>query len=378
MAQMSVGKAFLIDHDWTTSSHIGKIYAASVQNGQLMQKVYILNDEYNKKIINNILAGIYNKVSVGFGVDLNYMVCDSCGMKSYYDDSCPHMVGGMDEKGAVTTITIKDTSDYFEVSIVPVPAQRDAGIRRSMAKTASETLKPTKSVSVEEIKELANPFIPTLVLDAKQLKLEKDLTIESKEENEEEIKTSDTINIDKSTLGEPVVAKKEEKSVEAETEAKAEVIAEAAAKTVTAEDIATQASTEEDAKSVEAKDEEDMKAKEDEAKALPKDAVEEDAMKATVAKLAKIAASHKKANKQTKKAVKTLLAANEERGKQLELQIKEQSERLTLLCQIVEAAMSQSIESVIQDSQMKAGGAKSAGSSEWLKKLNNNFLAGGQ
>ena len=132
MARLSLDKAFLVDHQWNTPNHIGKIFAATVEDGKLKQKVYLLNDPMNDHITKNLLAGIYNKVSVGFSSAMEDMKCMSCkDGTSIYSNSCPHQPGGMDEYGQKTFVNIGGVADYFEVSLVPIPAQRNAGIRRN-------------------------------------------------------------------------------------------------------------------------------------------------------------------------------------------------------------------------------------------------------
>lgn len=137
-ALLSINKAFLTDHTWDTAHHIGTIYDAKNENGNLLQKVFVMDIPENNKYIKNMLGGVYNKVSVGFSANLKDMHCMSCGNgTSIYDSMCPHMPGGYDEKGMKTYILIKDISDYYETSLVPIPAQRNAGIRRRMSLTVT-------------------------------------------------------------------------------------------------------------------------------------------------------------------------------------------------------------------------------------------------
>lgn len=335
MAEMSVGKSFLMDHDWTTSSHIGKIYSASVENGSLLQKVYMLNDEFNKKTINNILAGIYNKVSVGFGVDLGAMMCDSCGTKSYYDEICPHTVGSMDERKGLTTITIKDVSDYFEVSLVPVPAQRDAGIRRSLTKTLRET------------------------------------------------EDSDTINNSKSVLGEMAVPENKQDKTPGEPNTKDLAnIPPVDAKPQHVDDAGKAAPP--DDKKDDEPDEDDkgcgagMPPKKEDEKSLTVGM--DDKLNKAIKKLNKLTKKHKKSLKKQLAAVEQLNAANGERVKQLESQVKEQGERLVALFGFVEEAAGKSYEGLLQDSNMIASNVEKStkSSGQWFENLNNSFLSGGQ
>lgn len=133
MATLSVDKPYLKDHSWSTSSVIGKIFDASVSKGRLMQKVYVPISVKNQDMIDGMLTGIYNKVSVGFAMGAEDYSCSSCS-KSLYSQDCPHYPGSKDEKGNVTVGLIKGVKDYYEISNVTVPCQPSAGIRRDNQK----------------------------------------------------------------------------------------------------------------------------------------------------------------------------------------------------------------------------------------------------
>jgi hypothetical protein len=133
MATLSVDKPYLKDHSWSTSSVIGKIFDASVSKGRLMQKVYVPISVKNQDMIDGMLTGIYNKVSVGFAMGAEDYSCSSCS-KSLYSQDCPHYPGSKDEKGNVTVGLIKGVKDYYEISNVTVPCQPAAGIRRDNQK----------------------------------------------------------------------------------------------------------------------------------------------------------------------------------------------------------------------------------------------------
>lgn len=189
MARLSLDKAFLIDHKWETTSQVGKIFAATAQDGALYQKIYVLNDPMNDPIIKNVLAGIYNKVSVGFASNLKDMLCDSCADgKSIYDSSCPHMPGGTDSQGNKTTVTIKGVNDYYEVSLVPIPAQRDAGIRRRSVTLTPEMVKAFEGIRPESID--PNLILPDLAEVAECIRADGEVLVQ------EQIKNVDTINSD--------------------------------------------------------------------------------------------------------------------------------------------------------------------------------------
>ena len=327
MAEMSVGKSFLMDHNWSTDSHIGKIYAAKAVDGALMQKVYVANEDYNRKTIKNILLGIYDKVSVGFGVDLGSMMCDSCGNKSFYDEACMHNVGCTDEKGGMTTITIKDISDYYEVSLVPVPAQRDAGISRSYTKSLNDTQK---------------------VL-----------------ETEEKVKESATINNDKNLLGDIVVSENEQEMNTSEKDL-------ANVPPVDAKPSHTDTSEKSDAVPPEKEDAEEEK---DEEKCSNLDHDK----KGSDEELAKSVKKLKKTVKKQKKEMAKQMKGSEEKVQALEAQLKEVSDKLVILAQALEKAVSISAESIIQEAVMQEADVKKTLSSEqFFNQLNKAFVSGGQ
>lgn len=137
MATLSVDKPYLKDHSWSTSSVIGKIFDASVSKGRLMQKVYVPISVKNQDMIDGMLTGIYNKVSVGFAMGAEDYSCSSCS-KSLYSQDCPHYPGSKDEKGNVTVGLIKGVKDYYEISNVTVPCQPGAGIRRDNQKSLEQ------------------------------------------------------------------------------------------------------------------------------------------------------------------------------------------------------------------------------------------------
>ncbi len=339
MANMSVGKSFLMDHNWTTDSHIGKIYAAKAVDGQLLQKVYVANEDYNRKTIKNILLGIYNKVSVGFGVDLNAMLCDSCGNKSFYDEACMHTVGSLDEKGGTTTITIKDVSDYYEVSLVPVPAQRDAGISRSMVKSVIATERPET---------LTNPEL--VIKDLQEVS-----------ETKEKIKDSDTINNDRFILGDKAVSKNEK------DEAKSADLENIPAVDEKPSHVDTSQKGEEEP------DEDDKEEKEEVAEDKCSDLNYDKDKKTLVQSVKKLSKLAKKQAKELKKQRK----ASEEKMTTLEAQLKEVGEKLVLLAKAMEDAMKLSVDTVIQEATMSPSQC-SKSANEIYSELHRAFIQGGK
>lgn len=186
LAVLSYNKAFLTDHSWDTAHHLGTIYSAKNEDGLLKQKIFILDIPENQKYIKNMLGGVYNKISIGFSANLKDMRCMSCDNgTSIYDSACQHMPGAPDEKGVKTFVLITDVADYFESSLVPIPAQKNAGIRRRSLTVTPEMQqaweKSTEQKMVPTVESNSSEPIPVIY------------------------KKVDTINSDNTTLGDELV-----------------------------------------------------------------------------------------------------------------------------------------------------------------------------
>ena len=88
LAPLFVGKTVISDHSWKSGNQIGRIYDTFVQKTaeqnqaneplrQLVGKVYMLNSEDNRPVIDAIEAGILKEVSVG--VSVKKRTCSLCG-----------------------------------------------------------------------------------------------------------------------------------------------------------------------------------------------------------------------------------------------------------------------------------------------------------
>lgn len=376
MAELSVGKAFLLDHKWETSSHIGKIFAATTSNGQLIQKVYLLNDEYNKKLIKNILAGIFNKVSVGFAVDYADMICDSCVSKSYYDESCPHRAGSLDANNKQVTITIGDVIDYFEVSIVPIPAQRDAGIYRSVESKTIDLVKG--AIWSDRPKSIDKNLAEKIINDLQEI-LNKQPEYIALAQTEIKNEDSDTINIDRSNLGDIVVPPEDNQDNELISEEKA------AEGNPQEDQEVVETQEDENTKSYENKEESSSLEEETTVSEKSQEGNEPEKLEQAVSRMEKAAETISEAVSKLGQLVqdqgemiKALAEANESKSALLEGQLKEQGERLVLLCMAVEAAVNNTVETKIFEAGSESS-TKSTSSSVWLEDiLQKGFFAGGQ
>lgn len=137
------GKTFIKDHRMTADNQVARIYDTElVQNGnkttangelytQLIGKAYMVKTADNESLITEIKAGIKKEVSVSCSV--KSAICSICGTdnrKNY----CSHLGGREYDNGgkkSVCNFKLDDVTDAYEVSLVAVPAQRNAGTCKS-------------------------------------------------------------------------------------------------------------------------------------------------------------------------------------------------------------------------------------------------------
>lgn len=326
------GKALLLDHNWSTGSEVGKIFACAVENNKLLVKAYIPINTHNDKLIRNILAGVHCRASVGFSMDVRNAICDSCtksqmrsGINSplnisiFDEDSCPHRPGAMDEYGYKTTVTLGPVADVMELSFVPVPMQPAAGTYKSINKSATT------------ITEIGNNFQKSIENIAKAV------------ESLDKLNDPDTI-ISRATIG--------DKSVSDEQNTK-----EMPSATDMTGDLGPDLT------------------------GHPED-YKNPFVDAAIKELNDVSTSLKSAVdsllsyiEEQKSVVEELKAANAERAKQFEDMKKEQEDRLLILSEIAETATSKSVELI--EKSLNKSSEKNEDSTSWAKTLINNFNIGG-
>ena len=147
LAPLFVGKTVISDHSWKSGNQIGRIYATYVQKAaeqnqageplrQLVGKVYMLNSEDNKPVIDAIEAGILKEVSVG--VSVKSRSCALCGEPmafswTSWNMECKnhHCLGESYPGEGLCYMNLDDPKDAYELSFVAVPAQRNAGVTKA-------------------------------------------------------------------------------------------------------------------------------------------------------------------------------------------------------------------------------------------------------
>lgn len=130
LANMFVGKTGILDHRWTSSGQVARIFDAyTVQEDRvsfIKAWAYIRRGDETNALIADIEAGIKKEVSVGCA--MGKAVCSVCG--SEYG-SCGHQKGAHYD-GQLCCAILRDPVDAYEFSFVAVPAQKDAGVLKGM------------------------------------------------------------------------------------------------------------------------------------------------------------------------------------------------------------------------------------------------------
>ena len=142
LKKLFIGKTVIKDHSWSANDQVARIYATELVQSektnksgepcaQLVAYCYMVKTASNADLIAEIKGGIKKEGSVGFRA--SSVICSICGTdnaKSY----CRHWPGKSYEKegGPQQCIfTLAGVSDAYEFSLVAVPAQKGAGVRKS-------------------------------------------------------------------------------------------------------------------------------------------------------------------------------------------------------------------------------------------------------
>ena len=142
LAPMFVGKSVLMDHVWLAGHQTARVYDAYVETAgevkRLILRCYMPRTENTAKTIDAIETGILKECSVGCRVER--AVCNICGTDQS-KTCCAHMAG-REYDGQLCVMDLDGAKDAYEVSLVAVPAQKDAGVVKSKRYGGQETLTP--------------------------------------------------------------------------------------------------------------------------------------------------------------------------------------------------------------------------------------------
>lgn len=160
LKNMFVGVTGIFDHSMKSSDQTARIYKTElVRDGSkttlageaytcLKAWCYMLRTEKNQELIDEIDGGIKKEVSISCSVDSK--ICSICGNDIRSRD-CSHTVG---EKinGKSCHLILTNPTDAYEWSFVAVPAQRNAGVAKSMKNKGAENIICTSEIPEEIMK----------------------------------------------------------------------------------------------------------------------------------------------------------------------------------------------------------------------------------
>ena len=130
LAKLFVGKTGIVDHKWSTSGQVARIFQTQVvcEDGISYIKAwaYIRRGGNAEEVIADIEAGIKKEISVGCA--MGRAVCSICGGEY---GTCGHEKGEHYD-GVLCCVILKEPMDAYEFSFVAVPAQREAGVIKGL------------------------------------------------------------------------------------------------------------------------------------------------------------------------------------------------------------------------------------------------------
>lgn len=128
LAKLYVGKPVLRDHNWSACTQTARVYDAQVvADGDVKRLVlscYMVRTASTADTIAAIEGGILRECSVGCTV--RRVTCSICGANQR-TTICEHW-GGLEYDGKTCHFDLVDACDAYEVSLVAVPAQPEAGV----------------------------------------------------------------------------------------------------------------------------------------------------------------------------------------------------------------------------------------------------------
>lgn len=144
LAQLFVGVSGVFDHRWSAQGQAARVYRTEVvgEDGVLTADgrpyrylkgwAYMMRTDENAPLIAEIDGGIKREVSVGCAVEK--VLCSVCGQPL---DQCPHEKGE-EYGGQVCCGVLTGATDAYEWSFVAVPAQRKAGVIKSVGRRVED------------------------------------------------------------------------------------------------------------------------------------------------------------------------------------------------------------------------------------------------
>ncbi len=184
LAKLFVGKSGILDHRWSAEKQVARLYRCEVEElskkntlGEplitLRGSAYMLRNETNKPLIEAIEGGIVKEVSVG--CRMGKCTCSICGKDLKlnwttwkYQCETGHIKGEKYD-GKLCFGELKEAKEAYEFSFVAVPAQKGAGVTKSMENLTDivETLKTAdiNEIATEDKKEIISKLQMSLAGD---------------------------------------------------------------------------------------------------------------------------------------------------------------------------------------------------------------------
>ena len=148
LAPLFLGKTGISDHSWSAKKQHSRIYRTEVEKTEklnalgepltvLRADAYMIRTEDTKPMIDAIEGGILREVSVGCQV--SECNCSICGKRLAFDwatwtEKCSNdHIKGHEYDGKRCVGNLEKAVDAYEFSFVAVPAQRSAGVVKSVS-----------------------------------------------------------------------------------------------------------------------------------------------------------------------------------------------------------------------------------------------------
>ncbi len=178
LSELFVGATGICDHDWRSENQVARIYRTELVTDTerknslgepyryLKGHAYMLRTKQNEELIAQIEGGIKRETSVGCSVKRR--ICSICGEEM---GTCPHEKGAT-YGGKLCYCSLEDAIDAYEWSFVAVPAQRDAGVMKSLASFAESDRGTMFKAEYEALKrkaELGERYLSGLRKEIKRL-----------------------------------------------------------------------------------------------------------------------------------------------------------------------------------------------------------------
>ena len=128
LGKLYVGKPVLRDHRWSAETQTARVYDAQVvgegEVKRLVLSCYMVRTASAADTVAAIEGGILRECSVGCAVE--HVNCSICGADQR-ETLCKHYAG-REYDGQLCHFELDGAADAYEVSLVAVPAQPEAGI----------------------------------------------------------------------------------------------------------------------------------------------------------------------------------------------------------------------------------------------------------